>query len=245
MLPEKECKDHIRIIQRNYLHRRRAKFKLQKNIFTAAMDGVVFRTFDHPFDVAQENYQAMYEVKKGDVVIDAGAYNGHLSLLFSLKAGATGRVISIEPDKENLALTQKNILLNSSIKNIAIISGVLWDSSEEIEFSEQGGVGSSAYYKPAGSSITTRTTITLDHLVKNLHLSKIDLIKMDIEGAEVRALLGAVECIRKYKPNFAIASYHIINNVPTRFAVEEFLQSHGYKVETVFYGSECITYGTT
>ena len=121
---------------------------------------------------------------------------------------------------------------------------LLWSSNNEVEFSEQGGVGSSALYKPVGGHFTTKKAITIDSLVEDLKLSKIDLIKMDIEGAEINALLGAKECIRKLKPNFAIASYHIVEQQPTRFFVEKFLAEYDYVVETIFYGSECITYGS-
>jgi FkbM family methyltransferase len=244
-LPEWSYKEHIRILQRNYLHSDRAKFSLQEGIFSVKIDGVTFRTIDHPFGVAEEHYQAKYKLKQGDIGIDAGAFNGHISLLFSLKVGKSGRIIAIEPDEKNLALLQKNILLNQSVQNLTMIGDILWSSNGEVEFSEQGGVGSSALYKPEGQRMMIKKAITIDSLVENLDLPKLNLIKMDIEGAEIDALLGAVDCIKKYRPNFAIASYHIVNNTPTRFAVEQLLEQYGYVVETIFYGSECITYGSS
>jgi hypothetical protein len=65
---------------------------------------------------------------------------------------------------------------------------------------------------------------------------------MDIEGAEVESLKGAVETISKFSPRFAIASYHIRNNEKTCFAVEKFLMGNGYAVET-FFTPHLTTYG--
>jgi hypothetical protein len=49
---------------------------------------------------------------------------------------------------------------------------------------------------------------TVDALVRQFGLDRVDLIKMDIEGAEVRALRGATETIRRFRPRLAIATYH-------------------------------------
>lgn len=48
----------------------------------------------------------------------------------------------------------------------------------------------------------------LDTIVEMLGLERVDFIKMDIEGAEVDALLGAEETIKRFKPKLAICTYH-------------------------------------
>ena len=50
--------------------------------------------------------------------------------------------------------------------------------------------------------------MSIDDLVIKKKLSKVDFIKMDIEGAEVPALNGAINTIKKYKPKLAICAYH-------------------------------------
>ena len=51
-------------------------------------------------------------------------------------------------------------------------------------------------------------TLSIDDLVCNENIEKVDFIKMDIEGAESKALKGATKTIKKYKPKLAISAYH-------------------------------------
>ena len=49
---------------------------------------------------------------------------------------------------------------------------------------------------------------TVDNIVRELHLARIDFIKMDIEGAEVKALHGAKETLQRFRPRLSIATEH-------------------------------------
>lgn len=64
-----------------------------------------------------------YTPKAGDTLVDAGAYNGHVSILFSKLVGPTGRVISFEPDPSNRALCSANMVLNKC-ENITLVDKV-------------------------------------------------------------------------------------------------------------------------
>ena len=50
--------------------------------------------------------------------------------------------------------------------------------------------------------------MTIDDFVKEQELRRIDFIKMDVEGAELRALRGAEQTIRTFRPKLAVSLYH-------------------------------------
>jgi hypothetical protein len=65
-----------------------------------------------------------------------------------------------------------------------------------------------AGHDAAGGEETIVPLTTIDRIVSELELSRVDFIKMDIEGAESNAIRGAAETLERFRPRMAIASYH-------------------------------------
>ena len=189
-------------------------------------------------------YQHFYKVKKNDVIMDAGANCGHLSVLFSKLIGLNGIVYAFEPDKFNIARINKNRQLNKDLPdNIKIEELLLWNENKWIDFYEAGTVGSSAVWIPDTDKCVKKEAVRIDDWVLKNNITKLDFIKMDIEGAELEALEGCVQTIQNLKPNFAIASYHVVNGEQTYIKVEEFFQKRNYPYKTVrFRKNEIITF---
>ena len=189
-------------------------------------------------------YQHFYKVQPDDVVVDAGANCGHLSIFFSKLVGQNGKVFAFEPDKFNIERIEKNKKLNQDIdNNIKIEDLLLWDKNELIDFYEAGTVGSSAVWMPDKEHCVKKQAVRIDDWVKDNAIKKLDFIKMDIEGAEIEALDGCVETIKTLQPNFAIASYHIVNGEKTFIKVEQFFAALNYPYKTIrFRGNEIITF---
>ena len=151
---------------------------------------------------------------------------------------------SFEPDGINIKEMRKNIDLNENIvDNIVIHDLLLWNKNEIVDFEEAGTVGSSAIWFSGNNNLVKKQAITIDSWVKENNITQLDFIKMDIEGAEIEALEGCVETINQLKPNFAIASYHIVNNEPTYIVLEKFFRAINYPYKTVvFRKNEIITF---
>ncbi|MFA7298217.1 MAG: FkbM family methyltransferase [Candidatus Absconditabacterales bacterium] len=146
-----------------------------------------------------------FMIKKGDVVIDAGAWIG----CFSVVASSFGAIsYAFEPAKETFEHLKETAQLNSSLpgKIIPINKGV-GDKKEKIGF-EDGLDGN------GGNKINTKITdnmielISIDEFVKENNIPKIDFIKSDIEGYERQLLEGAKDSIKKYSPKLSISTYH-------------------------------------
>jgi hypothetical protein len=137
-------------------------------------------------------------------------------------------------------------LNNDLSDNIKIEELLLWDENKLVDFYEAGTVGSSAVWIPDSDKCVQKEAVRIDDWVLNNNIKKLDFIKMDIEGAEIEALDGCVETIENLKPNFAIASYHIVNGEATYIKVEEFFKKRNYPYKTVrFRGNEIITFAGT
>ncbi|MDP3986634.1 MAG: FkbM family methyltransferase [Nanoarchaeota archaeon] len=171
------------------------------------------------------------DIMEGDYVLDCGSYNGAFAVYACKKAGPSGFVICIEPDKENAKILEKNLQLNEC-KNFIIVQKGLWNKEDTLRFKSKG-IGA----KISSKGDVEIKTISIDLLLKKLkiNIERINFIKMDIEGAEIKALEGAESLLSKSKPYIAIASYHILDGKKTFSKIEESLNKFGYKkVETVF-----------
>lgn len=189
-------------------------------------------------------YQHFYKVKADDIVLDAGANCGHLSLFFSKLVGKEGLVYAFEPDFINIERINRNKQLNKDLAdNIKIEELLLWDENKLVDFYETGTVGSSAVWIPDADKCVQKQAVRIDDWVLKNNIKKLDFIKMDIEGAEIEALVGCVQTIEALKPNFAIASYHIVNGEPTYIKIEAFFKKMNYPYQTVrFRKNEIITF---
>jgi FkbM family methyltransferase len=150
-------------------------------------------------------------VHPGDVVIDGGGCWGDTALYFASEAGETGHVYSFEFDPKNLELLRANLDRNPKLRNlVTVVEHALWrESDKELAF-EPSGPGTALAPGTDGASKTT--TLSIDTFVERQSLTRIDFIKMDIEGAELDALIGAEQTLRRFKPRLAISLYHSLDD---------------------------------
>jgi FkbM family methyltransferase len=160
-----------------------------------------------------ENREAIVEAEKGDFVLDLGGCWGDTALYFASKVGDDGKVFSFEFIPNNVEIFNKNIHLNSSLKErIKLIQNPVSDASNQIMYYVDKGPSSVISLNPILNENDCVKTISIDDFVKNNQIEKVDFIKMDIEGAEQMALNGAIKTIKKFKPKLAIAIYHSMDD---------------------------------
>lgn len=177
------------------------------------------------------------DVKDGDIVVDCGANIG-LFAIDALQSNAS-KVICIDPNKEIIESFNANCGYAITEGKVVFYKNALWSESRLSLLLDH-------YYFCAGARISEETTkrysivetITIDDIVDRLNLPKIDLIKMDIEGSEENALLGAKKTIIKFKPRLALSLYHKIDSQQNIFDI---LQSFGlpFDHKIVFHKNPC------
>jgi FkbM family methyltransferase len=246
-VPESMVKNQIRLLIHNRRLGRTGSYAVRRGLYITALDGVKFRTCDPPFGAieALQQFQALYHAAPGEIVIDAGAFKGWETLFFALKVGPAGRVISLEPDDQNLETLRRNLQLNKPAAKIEVLNQALWNEVGQIEFYQQGTLASSAFWSSPTAVKIRKDTTTIDAIVEQFGLPRVDFVKMNIEGAETKALYGAVETIRRSRPAFAIAADHVVDGKPTHPIVADILQSFGYEATTHFFVKRTVVvYGT-
>lgn len=174
----------------------------------------------------------------GDTVIDLGANIGTTAMIFSRLVGKTGKVIAVEP--VTYQIVEKNLIANQ-ITNVKVypmaVSNKCGETEIEIsDFCLDSSIAKRSYTTSANyySKKITVKLITVDQLVQDLGLDKIDIIKMDIEGVEELALAGAQETIKKFRPKWSISSYHIDHtNELQHTKLVNILKAYGYKIQEI------------
>jgi len=159
---------------------------------------VVQKVYHHP----------QVHVRAGDVVIDCGAHIGGFTRV-ALDSGAR-LVVAIEPEKSNLEAFRRNLAAEIKSGRIKLVEKGIWDASGKLtlNLSDVGDSHSMVVPQKGDKKVTIDVT-TLDALAAELHLPRVDFIKMDVEGAERNALGGARKLLKRWRPRLAISSYHL------------------------------------
>ncbi|HTZ87178.1 MAG TPA: FkbM family methyltransferase [Solirubrobacteraceae bacterium] len=174
-------------------------------------------------------------IEPGQTVYDVGANIGFFTMLCSRLVGPQGRVYAFEPIPQNLATLRHNVALND-LANVTIVEQALSSSTGTAEmfispwsaFHSLNVEGASKQdnHGPEAGQITVQT-VTLDEFLKGEGVRAPDLLKIDVEGAELIVLEGAGETLRSRKP-LLLCELH-----DTHAAYGEFIDSIGYDLRVI------------
>jgi FkbM family methyltransferase len=140
-----------------------------------------------------------------DTVLDCGACIGDMSLIFAGLVGPQGQVHLFDPVPLHTRYCQRQADLNPTLSHVFHINELAVGNQTITNIQPKQDSNKIA---PGGLAIDTFSTTTLDDYVQSKQLSRVDFIKMDIEGFELDAISGAAHTIRTLKPRLAISAYH-------------------------------------
>ena len=192
---------------------------------------------DMNFLRTDEQYFDVFSPIENEIVVDAGCFDGDTAKRF-LKWGGDRikRVYTFELNPKNAEACEKDL---AKFDKITLVKKGTWDK-EDILFFSDGGAGSGVKYEGENKAYLT----TIDNVVRD---DKVTFIKMDVEGAELKSLVGARNTIIKNHPRLAICVYHKISDVyeipeyilsivpEYRFFLRHYNATHHW--ETVLYAS--------
>ncbi len=194
-------------------------------------DGLlIFRISDYfaVHDVFEaEAYDRFSSIEPDFKIVDVGAHIGTFTL-HCAKRASQGLVVAVEPCPSTFRLLKLNIRING-LRNVVPVKLALSSSEGSFHlFIDSQSTGNSmipslAMRKKMPKSILVKA-ITFEHLLKNNSTLFFDLVKIDVEGAELSVLLGCNKALAQCK-RFVIASYHS----PTEAnEIESFLKNKAY-----------------
>lgn len=143
-------------------------------------------------------------LSENEVFVDAGAHVGLTALEFAKRSNNQfEKIICFEPDGANIQQLKINIQQCPLSEKINVLNLGVYDSAQKLSFASEENTCSSAHISNSGNIIIH--TVTIDEQLKN---EQVTFIKMDIEGAEIPALIGAQQTIQRTQPKLAISIYH-------------------------------------
>lgn len=178
---------------------------------------------------AEQTETMLAEFSAGKVFFDIGANIGYYSILASKLVGEKGAVVAFEPVISNLTFLHRHVELNNA-KNVRVLSFALSDKQSIASFSlgqnsamghlSENGKGENLVYVP---------TVSLDEIAAKMNLMP-DVMKIDVEGAEMDVFAGAENVLRTAKPTIFLSTH----SPELRRDCLEFLQNRGYEVKSMF-----------
>ena len=134
-----------------------------------------------------------------EVFLDLGAYNGDTVAQFrTLSRDKYKGIVAVEPEARNFRKLTENCL---GLENVKLLNCAVGDKKGEALFTKNTGRGGAV-----GKGKTY--SVPIDSVDNILEGNPVSIIKMDLEGYEQKAILGATKTIKKYKPKMLISAYH-------------------------------------
>jgi len=174
------------------------------------------------------------EYIQNPVIIDVGAHHGEYVLLIGglLKQNNRGGVIiAIEPDAANIAILKENVQRNNLQDIVIVVERAVSECAGEMDFVTQG---SESYLLPensAGKRVACKVKVeTLSDIICRFNLTKVNLLMIDVEGAELPVLKGFPW--ETMKPAMILCELHPYNWPIfgyTNKEMEKFLKEYNYR----------------
>ena len=164
--------------------------------------------------------------KTSNVILDIGSYSGIYSIIAS-KVNKKADIYAFEPNPNMFDVSKKNFKINN-LRNIKVFNIAISDVVGESYLFQNHENYTSVYSLKESKNDGARfkvETITLDEVIKNQNINKIDLIKIDIEGFELNAIKGFKSNIQTFQPIMII---ECLTEIDIR-NIHDFLKEYGYE----------------
>lgn len=174
-------------------------------------------------------------LKQGDVFVDIGACYGYHTLTNARRVGPKGRVFAFEPQPDVFAALEENIRVNK-FSNILAERMALSDRTECLQLHTfpslgMGHTSIGVLPRQPVSGVADCNAVTLDDYITRMGIGHIELVKLDVEGAERKVLLGSKQLLSRHAPPLWIIEANPLTSQACGYEPRELqsmLAGHGY-----------------
>ncbi|HER26236.1 MAG TPA: FkbM family methyltransferase [Rhodospirillales bacterium] len=159
--------------------------------------------YEHTYDLYKRYVEARHSdqlaafIKPGSTVIDVGANTGFFTVRFCRWTGPQGRVIAIEPDRDNLHGLRRRLGKARMGDRVQVIEAGAGDLDGQALLKLNPDHPGDHRLADRGEPIRL---MTLDHLLDDGQISPVSLIKIDVQGAEEKVIQGARSMLQQHRP---------------------------------------------
>lgn len=175
-------------------------------------------------------YGKYFDIKPGEIIVEAGAFIGYYVVRAAEMVGDTGKVIAIEAVPENFEIMKRNVEANH-LSNVILVNKAVWNSSTKIKFYREGKqIGSITQEVVDTDQYIEVQAETIDAMLSENGITKIDFIRIQLNGVELEALEGMNHTL-SYHPKVLVAGIYTKNGVSVQTLLKAYLEKKGYATE--------------
>ena len=174
---------------------------------------------EHPYTPTPD-----FEVRKGYTVLDVGAHQGTFACQAAQRAGPNGRIFAFEPVPSNQKLFRCNARQNG-LSTIELWEGAVSDTNGSCNFYLAPYSGNHSMESGSAGHMIRVPCICLDSWMNEKQPERVDLLKIDVEGAEDRVIRGAENLLKRFRPRIVAE----VDNNQTASQMRKMLNAIGYE----------------
>jgi FkbM family methyltransferase len=178
-------------------------------------------------------------LKPGWHCVDIGANHGYYSILMADAVGSSGRLLAAEPNPQLVKLLERTVEVNGFGGHATVLQKAIFDVDDKIVKlvipPGQGRNASVCFDAPAADNVVEVETVTLDKLTRDW--PRVDLIKVDAEGAEEAIWRGMRNTVRNNRDISIVMEFNCLRYSNPRGFLQD-IQTEGFSLRYIDYDAE-------
>lgn len=171
--------------------------RVYENVINYKISGKVKHLYNCTTYDKNDIYRDILKLNENETIVDMGAYDGDTIREFTgFTGGKYNKIFALEPDAKNFKKLEKNA---GGMQGVHLYNMGAWEKKDTLIFAKKAGRNSKLSAEGVPVSVTD-----IDSFIDE----KVTMLKMDIEGAELKALKGCENTIKKYSPKLYVCAYH-------------------------------------